>query len=378
MPLASIVEQLIGRHPRIVWREIVAHPLRTLQGLTRTRATAPAQAAAAAAHPAGGAAPSPGHEPSSISVLIVNWNSQHDLAACLASLEAQTDRDFETVVVDNGSADGSPEMVRARFPWVVLEATGENLGFAEGCNRGIARASGHWIATLNNDAVADPRWIAELRAAARAGGARLGMLQSRMVFSQHPERTNSTGVVLEPNGKAYDRDFDAPVRSTDALEEIFCPSAGAALYRRAMLEQTRLPSGYFDRRFFMYYEDVDLGWRCRLAGWSAWYVPSALVYHAFHGSADRHGNDFVLRQCRTNSVRFLLKNGSPYALVRSAPRTIGWLARSVRARGLGAAAELGRAARDALGERALVSAMARGRRREIEARWLGKRPAGHR
>jgi GT2 family glycosyltransferase len=313
-------------------------------------------------------------EPISISVLIVNWNSRDDLADCLDSLAAQTDRDFETVVVDNGSSDGSPEMVRERFPWVVLEATGENLGFAEGCNRGIARATGQWIATLNNDAVAHARWLEELRTAAARGGTRLGMLQSRLVFKRHPDRTNSTGVVLEPNGKAYDRDFDAPVRPSDVVEEIFCPTAGAALYRRQMLEQTRLPSGYFDRTFFMFYEDVDLGWRCRLAGWEAWYVPSALVYHAFHGSADRHGDGFVVRQCRTNSLRFMLKNGSLYALVRAAPWALGWLAKSMRTRGLGGARELGRAARDALRERPLVGAMAVRPRREVEARWLGKPP----
>jgi hypothetical protein len=303
-------------------------------------------------------------------VLLVNWNSKEDLAECLRSLEAQTDRDFEAVVVDNGSTDGSLEMIRRDFPWVELEDAGENLGFAEGCNRGIVRSRGAWIATLNNDAVADARFVAELRTAARHATERVGMVQARLVFRERPSHTNSTGVVVEPNGVAYDRDFDAPLRASDEPEEIFCPTAGAALYRRAMLEATRLPSGYFDRTFFMYFEDVDLGWRCRLAGWSALYLPSALVFHAFHGSAGRHGDDFVVRQCRANRMRCMVKNASPTMIARSTPRTLRWLAGSMSHRGLSAARDLVDAARGAWQERPLVTALAVRERRGIERRWL--------
>jgi GT2 family glycosyltransferase len=302
----------------------------------------------------------------------VNWNSKDDLAQCLRSLEAQTDRRFETVVVDNGSTDGSLELLRGEFAWVVLVDAGENLGFAEGCNRGIERTRGEWIATLNNDAVADPRFVEELRAAAQLATERVGMLQARLVFRERPSHTNSTGVVVEPNGVAYDRDFDAPLRAADEPEEIFCPTAGAALYRRAMLEQTRLPSGYFDRTFFMYFEDVDLGWRCRLAGWSALYVPSALAYHAFHGSAGRHGDDFVVRQCRANRMRCMVKNASAVMLVRSTPRTLRWLAGSVSHRGLSAVRDLVDAARSAWLERPLVTGLAVRERRSVERRWLHK------
>ena len=202
-----------------------------------------------------------------ISVVIVNWNSKDDLSGCLAALAAQTDTDFATIVVDNGSTDGSVEMVRADFPGVFLIETGENLGFAEGANRGIEAATTAWVATLNNDTVVDPRWIEELRRAAREGGPRLGMLQSCVVFRKDPSRTNSTGVLLHPNGYAMDRDYDVPLRHGEVGDEIFCPTAGAALYRRAMLDEVKLASGFFDRTFFMYFEDVDLGWRCRLAGW---------------------------------------------------------------------------------------------------------------
>src|SRR5579862_1453977 len=97
-----------------------------------------------------------------LSVVVVNWNSRDDLDACLRSVAAQTHADVEIIVVDNGSDDGSGAMVRERFPGTILIEAGRNLGFAEGCNRGIRASSGEWIALLNNDAVADADWAASL------------------------------------------------------------------------------------------------------------------------------------------------------------------------------------------------------------------------
>jgi GT2 family glycosyltransferase len=309
----------------------------------------------------------------SISVVVVNWNSRDDLRDCLAALDAQTDRDFETVVVDNGSTDGSIELVRERFPWVLLVETGENLGFAEGANRGIDRARGAWVALLNNDANADPRWIAELRARARAAGPRLGMLQSRVLFKGRPTHTNSTGVLLFPNGTACDRDFDAEARADDRYEEVFCTTAGAGLYRREMLDAVRLPSGVFDRHYFMYFEDLDLGWRCRLAGWDAFYVPTAVVHHALYGSSKRQGDKFVERHCKRNRIRTLLKNASLRFLVRAAPRTLADIRALAEWDGSRAFADVIAAIRDGVVQRRAVSSLTRRRRRDVEAKWVVRR-----
>src|SRR5450432_2403635 len=97
-----------------------------------------------------------------LSIVVVNWNSHDDLRACLASLRAQTYRDLETIVVDNGSTDGSADMVATDFPEVRLLRETENLGFAEACNRGIEASQGAWAVMLNNDAVADPGWAQAL------------------------------------------------------------------------------------------------------------------------------------------------------------------------------------------------------------------------
>jgi GT2 family glycosyltransferase len=309
----------------------------------------------------------------SISVVLVNWNAKEDLRSALASLDQQTDRDFQTIVVDNGSTDGSLAMMRAEFPWVLAVDGGTNLGFAEGCNRGIESASGAWVAVLNNDAVAAPDWIFHLRRAAAEGGPRLGMVQARILFKQRPTMINSTGVLIYWHGMFIDRDYDAPVSEHEASTDVFCVSAGAALYRRAMLDELRLESGFFDRTFFMYFEDVDLGWRARLAGYSAVYEPKATVYHAFHGSSQRRGAHFVRLQCGKNRLRTVLKNGSKSYIATSSPRIfIDFLWALVR-QGPRAVPEFWAAGASGLSQRRAVGEIAREERRSIERQWLARR-----
>lgn len=305
----------------------------------------------------------------SISVLIVNWNSRADLDACLGSLAGQTDRDFDTIVVDNGSSDGSGEMVRARHPFVRLLETGANLGFAEACNVGIAASRAEWVATLNNDAQAAPDWIAQLRAAVARGTPRLGMIQTKVLFPGEPARTNSTGVLLFTDGSSVDRGYGALAGNETDDEEIFCPTAAAGMYRRSMLEEVRLPTGYFDRDYFMYFEDVDLGWRCRLAGWQAVYVPRAKVIHAAHSSSSRRGRFFIKVHCKKNHIRTLVKNASVPFMARSMWATgLDWV-RIPFMGGPGAMGDLLRTLPRARAQRQLVERLARVRREDVERRW---------
>lgn len=315
--------------------------------------------------------------PFSMSVVLVNWNSREDTLRCLRSLAEQTDPNFETLVVDNGSVDGSAQAIRREFPNVRVLETGENLGFAEGCNRGIDASSNAWVATLNNDTVADKHWIAELRRAARAGDEHLGMLQSQVVFLGDEAHLNSTGVLLYLDGGACDRDVYAATREGDREEEVFCATAGAALYRRAMLDEVRLASGIFDRTFFMYFEDVDLGWRCRLAGWSARYVPTARVGHAFQASSKRQPGRFVGTHLRRNRLRMLLKNGSVSFLAKTFPKTLYDACELVVWEGPSAVLEIAKAALDGASQRHEVArrtATTPSARTAVEARWAVASP----
>jgi GT2 family glycosyltransferase len=305
-----------------------------------------------------------------LSVVVVNWNSRADLEACLESLRAQTHRDLEVVVIDNASADGSVEMVRTRYPEVRLLAQTDNLGFAEACNLGIDATTGPWVAMLNNDATAEPRWAEALVEVARDAPAACGMLQSLMLFQRTPDRVNSTGIELTKSGAGRDRDVGTPRPTALALEEIFCPTAGAAAYRRVMLDAIRLSVGYFDRDHFCYYEDMDLGWRSRLAGWSALYVPASVVLHRYHGSTERRGRSWLVVMAGTNRLRTLVKNASWGLVVKTSPQSIKDITKVLWHGRAGAAVGLVRAVRAAYVQRGRVSAISTRSREQIERAWV--------
>lgn len=305
-----------------------------------------------------------------LSVVVVNWNSRADLEACLESLRAQTHRELEVVVIDNASTDGSVEMVRARHPEVRLLAQADNLGFAEACNLGIDATTGPWVAMLNNDATAEPRWAEALVEAARGAPAACGMLQSLMLLQRDRDRVNSTGIELTRSGGGRDRDEGALRPTRLELEEIFCPTAGAAAYRRAMLSAVRLPVGYFDRDHFCYYEDMDLGWRARLAGWSALYVPASVVFHRYHGSTARRGKSWLVVTSRTNRLRTLVKNASWRFVVATSPQSAADIAKVLWFGRASAAVGLVRAVRAGLAQRGRVSELCTGSREQVERAWI--------
>jgi GT2 family glycosyltransferase len=304
-----------------------------------------------------------------LSVVVVNWNSIDDLRCCLAALRTQTHSELEVIVVDNGSKDGSADMVAAEFPDYLLRRETENLGFAEACNRGIATSRGEWVAMLNNDAVAEADWSKALVDAAQAAPADCGMLQSLLLYQSRSGVINSTGIELTRSGGGRDRKEGQARDTAQDVEAIFCPTAGAAAYRRTMLDAIRLSGGYFDRAHFMYYEDMDLGWRARLAGFSAQFVPGSVVYHKWHGSTERHGRSWLKATANTNRVRTLLKNASPGLLLQSLPETLEGAYNVVRHGGMKGLWALMRAVPQSLSARAEVERMTRVKRCDVEAAW---------
>jgi GT2 family glycosyltransferase len=236
-----------------------------------------------------------------VSVVIVNWNGRRWLEQCLPTLEAQTFRDFEILVVDNGSTDGSVAWLAEQWPGVRLLAQAGNLGFAAGNNAGIRAGWGRYIATLNNDTRVGPDWLAALVQAAREPG--VGMVASKMVQWQQPDRLDSAGIEVDWAGMAWNRGWGEPVDTAAAPAHVFGPSAGAALYRRDMLTGI----GLFDASFFAFYEDVDLAWRAQRAGWRCRYAPDALVYH-WHSATAGKVPDQKLFLLARNRLWCVLKN----------------------------------------------------------------------
>lgn len=213
-----------------------------------------------------------------VSIIIVNWNGRAHLPDCLESLERQTYTDFETILVDNGSDDGSVAYVQANHPWVTVIRKPDNSGFAAGNNTGLDHASGEFIITLNNDTCADPGWLAELVAVADSRPD-AGMVASRICNYFNRDMIDSLGLKICRDGMSRGafrlRSFAA--LSLERIQDILFPSACAGLYRRSMIEKT----GFFDEDFFAYCEDTDLGLRGRLAGFGAVLARDAVVWHKY-------------------------------------------------------------------------------------------------
>ena len=197
-----------------------------------------------------------------VSIVVVNYNGGALLRDCLASIAAQTYRDFEVIVVDNGSEDDSLAAAATVLSGARVVALGENTGFARGNNVGIAASAGDLVVTLNNDATLAPSFLAELVAAAdRLPSA--GMFAPKTLISTEPGRIDSAGLLIYLDGVYRPRGWqetDGPAYQRE--EEVVFPCASAALYRRAMLDDV----GLFDEEYFLYLEDADLGMRGPLAG----------------------------------------------------------------------------------------------------------------
>ncbi len=260
----------------------------------------------------------PGQGGPLVSVIVVNYNGDAFLDLCLTSLAAQTYQAVEVILVDNASGDGSVEHVKAGYPWVRVIDSHVNLGFAKANNVGINAANGEFIATLNNDTEAAPEWI-EALVGAMMSDDRVGMCASKMLRMDDPTIIDSTGICISRSGACWDRGmFEKDRGQYEAEEEVFGPCAGAALYRKSMLDET----GLFDEDFISYMEDTDLAFRCRLNGWKCLYVPKAVVYHV-HGGTAGYVSDYTVYYGNRNVVWYPLKDFPLPLLLTSVPFMVG-------------------------------------------------------
>ena len=252
-----------------------------------------------------------------ISVIILNWNGKQFLQKCLDSMVAQTFLDFETILVDNGSTDDSVTYIQENYPWVRLVELPENTGFSEGNNRGLSEAGGELIVTLNNDTQVEPSFLAELVRTAEADPA-IGMVAAKMLNFHQTGRIDSVGIVAATTGMGQNIGVGEQDRGQyDISGEVFGACAGAALYRRKMLAET----GFFDPDFFAYYEDLDLAWRGRLAGWRCVTAPGAVVYHV-HSATSGRMSPFTVYQVHRNKWYTIVKNWPGRLLLEHFPQII--------------------------------------------------------
>jgi hypothetical protein len=213
-----------------------------------------------------------------VSIIIVNWNGKRLLQSCLESVFNQTFSDYEIILVDNGSTDGSPEYISVTFPDVRLLPLTENRGFTGGNNEGLRHAKGTFIVLLNNDAHLKSDWLENMVAAMNTDPC-LGSCASKIII----DGTD----ILDSVGDIFTTAFTGTklgeLQQQSNFSEprsVFGPCAAAAIYRRSMLEQI----GFFDDDFFLNHEDTDLNMRAWLAGWRCKYIPDAVAYHKVSSS----------------------------------------------------------------------------------------------
>jgi GT2 family glycosyltransferase len=247
-----------------------------------------------------------------VAVLIVNYNSGPMLGRCLDALARQTWREFRVVVVDNASSDGSGVAIEGRYPNVALVRSAANLGFAGGNNLGLRHAGeARWIVLLNPDAFPEPDWLERLMAAAQAH-AQFAFFGCRMMAAETPELLDGIGDVFHVSGMHWREGHHRKLRADDLQpREIFAPCAAAAMYRRDVLEE----AGGFDEDYFCYAEDVDLGFRLRLAGHRAMYVADAVVLHVGSAITGRR-SDFSVYHGHRNLI---------WTYAKDMPGALAWL-----------------------------------------------------
>jgi N-acetylglucosaminyl-diphospho-decaprenol L-rhamnosyltransferase len=322
-------------------------------------------------------------------VIVVNWNGGDDTAECLRSLAGQTVEgvDVNLLVVDNGSTDGSAEVIERDFPGASLLRTGKNLGFGGAVNRAIASSSGDYVILVNNDAIAAPGFVGALLAPLRSHP-RVAAVTARILLTGRFEQAapgdpgayrrsddtywrrtagpglellNSTGNVVSRSGNGQDRSWLVPVESDDSPEDVFGFSGGGCALRRSALDDV----GVFDETLFMYYEDTDLAWRLRRSGWDVVYARDATLHHRHAGSSGVTSRLFLVNNVR-NRIIVAVKNGPLRMVLAALWRSLGSLGKSAvqltRPQGT-ARARFGASAIGLLGALSRIPAAVRARRR---------------
>lgn len=236
-------------------------------------------------------------------MIIVNWNGGALLAQSVQSLQKQTTAPTAVLVVDNASTDDSLAQLPAWDRLAVLRMD-DNLGFAAGNNRAIAHCDTEYIALLNPDAFAEPDWLEQLLQAAQAHP-KAAAIGSRQLCHENPALLDGTGDCYHWSGLAWRESHGLPQTPEHLRErEIFAPCAAAALYRRDAV----LAVGGFDESYFCYFEDVDLGFRLRLAGHTARYAPGAVVRHVGSATTGGQRSDFATFHGHRNMAWTFVKN----------------------------------------------------------------------
>lgn len=239
-----------------------------------------------------------------VSIVIPNYNGAHFLERCLDAVYAQTKLDsLEVLVVDNGSLDGSIELLERKYPQVRRILLDQNYGFCGAVNRGIRAADSEYVILLNNDTEVDREFAYQLLSLIKEDE-KIFSCTSKMIQYHDRKKIDDAGDYFCALGWAFARGKGAPVSEYEKQKDVFASCGGAAIYRKSLIEKL----GYFDEEHFAYLEDMDIGYRARIYGYRNVYAPKAVVYHVGSGSSGSTYNEFKVALSSRNSIYLIYKN----------------------------------------------------------------------
>ncbi|MEO8209854.1 MAG: glycosyltransferase family 2 protein [bacterium] len=257
-----------------------------------------------------------------ISIVIPNLNGLVHLKACYDSLLSQSFKDFEIILVDNNSTDGSIEFTEKNYPLIKIIRLDSNTGFAKAVNAGISRSGTEFVLLLNNDTACDPEFLSEMMKGFKRRDT--GSVACKMLNFNDRTYIDDAGDFIKKRGSPYARGYGEKDKSQyDKEEYIFGACAGAALYKKEVFDKV----GLFDEDFFAYYEDVDFSFRMQMAGYKCFYNPKALCYHKRGATTDMK-DGYRTMLCEKNLIALRLKNYPLGMLISNLP--FFWLVRARR------------------------------------------------
>ena len=250
-----------------------------------------------------------------VSIITINFNGLGHLKDLLPSLKKQTYKNFEMIVVDHGSTDGSIEYIKRYHSWIKPLEKGENLGFAKGNNVGVEEAKGEYVLLLNDDTIVEPDLLEKLVGELKKDK-KLGVVQPKIVFADS-KKLQSAGTFLTSSGFLYHVGYDKNPddEKYNKSYEIFSANGSCMLIKHEVLKKV----GLFDDDFFLYFEETDFCWRVWLAGYTIKYIPTTSILHKGGRTTKKLPSGFVNFHSFKNRINAMLKNLSPGEILKILP-----------------------------------------------------------
>jgi GT2 family glycosyltransferase len=240
------------------------------------------------------------------SIIILNYNGKKFLDECLTSIFNTKYENFEVILIDNGSSDGSVEYAKEKFgekEKLKILALNRNMGFAKGNNEGFKIAKGEYIIFLNNDVRVEENWLKELiKVMERKPD--IGAAQPKILLNDGIH-IDAAGCFIDYMGRVYQRGvFEKDKGQYNSIDEVFYAKGAAIIVRRKALEEV----GVFDPDYFLYYEETDLCWRIWLKGYKVAYIPNSIIYHKGGATVGKKRSPVAIFHARKNHIATLIKN----------------------------------------------------------------------